>query len=105
MLDTWYPHVNRWAGRPDSLRSSAAGQADVPGCKDANMGDIRVGGRNNVVLAGRDGKPAMMLANGFSCDQNMWRLIVPGLAEDYRVGCWCHLRNDNSAGGSRRRAG
>jgi len=33
------------------------------------MGDIRVGGRNDVVLAGRDDKPVMMLANGFGCDQ------------------------------------
>lgn len=96
MLGTWYRHVNCGAGRPDSLRPSAAGQADVPGCKDANMGDIRVGGRNNVVLAGRDDKPVMMLANGFGCDQNMWRLIVPGLAGDYRVVLFDHVGSGGS---------
>ena len=90
------------AGRPDSLRPSAAGQADVPGCKDANMGDIRVGGRNNVVLAGRDDKPVMMLANGFGCDQNMWRLIVPGLAGDCRVVLFDHV---GPGGSSCRRGG
>ncbi|CAL9445750.1 Sigma factor SigB regulation protein RsbQ [Streptomyces sp. enrichment culture] len=26
-----------------------------------------------------------MLAHGFGCDQNMWRLTVPALADDYRV--------------------
>ncbi|CAL9503398.1 Sigma factor SigB regulation protein RsbQ [Streptomyces sp. enrichment culture] len=26
-----------------------------------------------------------MLAHGFGCDQNMWRMTVPALADDYRV--------------------
>ena len=82
--------------RPDRLRWSVADQADVAGCKDANMGDIRMGGRNNVVLAGRDDKPVMMLANGFGCDQSMWRLIVPGLAGDYRVVLFDHVGSGGS---------
>ena len=60
------------------------------------MGEIRAGGRNNVVLAGRDDKPVMMLANGFGCDQNMWRLIAPGLAEDYRVVLFDHVGSGGS---------
>ncbi|MEU0008705.1 alpha/beta hydrolase [Streptomyces sp. NPDC006314] len=41
--------------------------------------------RNNVTLTGPVDAPAVVLAHGFGCDQNMWRLIVPALAERYRV--------------------
>ncbi|MVO88684.1 alpha/beta fold hydrolase [Streptomyces sp. p1417] len=41
--------------------------------------------RNNVTVTGRDDGPVVVLAHGFGCDQNMWRLIVPALAEQYRV--------------------
>lgn len=58
----------------------------VPGrWKDACMGDVLVGGRNNVLITGREDGPVVMLANGFGCDQSMWRLVVPGLAGDFRV--------------------
>ena len=33
----------------------------------------------------------MVLAHGFGCDQNMWRLIVPGFAGDYRVVLFDHV--------------
>jgi sigma-B regulation protein RsbQ len=64
------------------------------------MGGIDVVGRNNVVLTGREDGPVVMLAHGFGCDQNMWRLIVPGLARDYRVLVFDHVgsgRSDLSA--------
>ncbi|MFI9063641.1 alpha/beta fold hydrolase [Streptomyces sp. NPDC053429] len=41
--------------------------------------------RNNVTVSGREGAPVIMLAHGFGCDQNMWRLVVPALVEEYRV--------------------
>ncbi|WP_449487732.1 alpha/beta fold hydrolase [Streptomyces purpurascens] len=41
--------------------------------------------RNNVNVIGRDDSPVLVLAHGFGCDQNMWRLVVPVLAERYRV--------------------
>ncbi|MFI5572351.1 alpha/beta fold hydrolase [Streptomyces sp. NPDC051740] len=41
--------------------------------------------RNNVLATGRADGPAVVLAHGFGCDQNMWRLVVPALAERYRV--------------------
>ncbi|MCU8592246.1 alpha/beta fold hydrolase [Streptomyces sp. A13(2022)] len=41
--------------------------------------------RNNVTVAGPVGGPVVVLAHGFGCDQNMWRLVVPKLAEQYRV--------------------
>ncbi|MFF5565128.1 alpha/beta fold hydrolase [Streptomyces sp. NPDC012623] len=41
--------------------------------------------RNNVVMTGRPDGPVVVLAHGFGCDQNMWRLVVPALAENHRV--------------------
>jgi sigma-B regulation protein RsbQ len=32
-----------------------------------------------------------MLANGFGCDQNMWRLVAPVLAEDFRIVLFDHV--------------
>ena len=64
------------------------------------MGDIANGGTNNVLLTGREGAPVMMLAHGFGCDQNMWRLVTPGLARDFRVLLFDHVgsgRSDLSA--------
>ncbi|MFJ8751096.1 alpha/beta fold hydrolase [Streptomyces sp. NPDC102441] len=41
--------------------------------------------RNNVTVTGRVDGPVLLLAHGFGCDQNMWRLVLPALAEDFRV--------------------
>lgn len=41
--------------------------------------------RNNVSLTGPVDGPVVVLAHGFGCDQNMWRLAVPVLAKQYRV--------------------
>ena len=41
--------------------------------------------RNNVTVTGNPHGRTVVLAHGFGCDQNMWRLTVPALAEDYRV--------------------
>ncbi|PWI45067.1 alpha/beta hydrolase [Streptomyces sp. ICBB 8177] len=41
--------------------------------------------RNNVTVTGQADGPVVVLAHGFGCDQNMWRLVVPALAERYRV--------------------
>ncbi|MET9703705.1 alpha/beta fold hydrolase [Streptomyces griseus] len=41
--------------------------------------------RNNITVTGRTDGPVLLLAHGFGCDQNMWRLVVPALAEDYRL--------------------
>jgi sigma-B regulation protein RsbQ len=32
-----------------------------------------------------------MLANGFGCDQNMWRLVTPALAADFRLVLFDHV--------------
>ena len=46
--------------------------------------------RNNVVVTGREDGPTLLLAHGFGCDQNLWRLVVPELARRYRVVLFDH---------------
>ncbi|MDQ0791837.1 alpha/beta fold hydrolase [Streptomyces sp. B1I3] len=41
--------------------------------------------RNNVTVTGNPQGPTVVLAHGFGCDQNMWRLTLPALVNDYRV--------------------
>ncbi len=36
-------------------------------------------------VTGRADGPVVLLAHGFGCDQNMWRLVLPALARDFRV--------------------
>jgi sigma-B regulation protein RsbQ len=64
------------------------------------MSGIGVAGRNHVVVAGRADGPVMMLANGFGCDQGMWRLVAPELGREFRVVLFDHVgsgRSDLSA--------
>ncbi len=55
------------------------------------MGSSGVRTRHNVVETGRQDGPVLMLAHGFGCDQNMWRLVVPALAERFRVVLFDHV--------------
>ncbi|MFI9345043.1 alpha/beta fold hydrolase [Streptomyces sp. NPDC052773] len=41
--------------------------------------------RNNVTVTGNPQGRTVVLAHGFGCDQNMWRLTVPALVRDHRV--------------------
>jgi sigma-B regulation protein RsbQ len=56
--------------------------------------DIR--SRHNVTVTGPPDAPVVVLSHGFGCDQNMWRLVAPALAERFRVVLFDHL----GAGGS-----
>lgn len=47
--------------------------------------------RNNVNVVGPDDKPTIMLAHGFGCDQELWRLVVPELLPDFRVVLFDHV--------------
>lgn len=61
---------------------------------------MTVRGRNHVTVTGRAGGPVVMLAHGFGCDQNMWRLVVPLLEQDFTVVLFDHVgagRSDLSA--------
>lgn len=42
--------------------------------------------RNNVTVTGNPQGPTVVLAHGFGCDQNMWRLTVP-------ADLWADCRN------------
>jgi sigma-B regulation protein RsbQ len=46
--------------------------------------------RNNVRTVGRGTQP-MVLAHGFGCDQNMWRLVVPAFEDSHRVVLFDHV--------------
>jgi sigma-B regulation protein RsbQ len=64
------------------------------------MRPVDVRSRNNVVVTGRADGRTVLLAHGFGCDQNMWRLVVPRLARDFRVVVFDHVgagRSDLSA--------
>ncbi|MFF1274139.1 alpha/beta fold hydrolase [Streptomyces marokkonensis] len=48
--------------------------------------------RNHVRVTGRAaGAPVVMLAHGFGCDQNLWRLVVPALERDFTVVVFDHV--------------
>lgn len=60
--------------------------------------DVR--SRNHVTVTGPTGGPVVMLAHGFGCDQNLWRLVVPILERDFTVVLFDHVgagRSDLSA--------
>lgn len=46
---------------------------------------MTVQARNNVHVSGGGGPATMFFAHGFGCDQNMWRLLAPAYAKNYRV--------------------
>jgi len=52
------------------------------------------------VVTGPEDGPVVMLAHGFGCDQNLWRLVAPTLAKDFRMVLFDHVgagRSDLSA--------
>ncbi|MET9595519.1 alpha/beta hydrolase [Streptomyces sp. NPDC006516] len=56
--------------------------------------------RNRVSVTGRESGPVVVLAHGFGCDQNLWRLVAPVLEERFRVVLFDHVgagRSDVSA--------
>ncbi|MFE6331619.1 alpha/beta fold hydrolase [Streptomyces sp. NPDC057806] len=56
--------------------------------------DVRI--RNHVTVTGRTGAPVVVLAHGFGCDQNLWRLVAPALARDFTVVLFDHVGSGNS---------
>ncbi|URN12351.1 alpha/beta hydrolase [Streptomyces radiopugnans] len=52
--------------------------------------------RNNVTVTGREDGPVVVLAHGFGCDQNMWRLVTPVLAGEFRVVLFDHVGSGDS---------
>ncbi|MFB6825028.1 alpha/beta fold hydrolase [Streptomyces virginiae] len=61
---------------------------------------MTVRSRNHVRVSGLEGGPVVMLAHGFGCDQNMWRLVLPALERAFTVVLFDHVgagRSDLSA--------
>jgi sigma-B regulation protein RsbQ len=64
------------------------------------MAAVDVARRNNTVVLGNPQGPTMLLAHGFGCDQNLWRLVTPLLTDRFRVVLFDHVgagRSDLSA--------
>lgn len=56
--------------------------------------------KNHVTMTGAADGRVVLLAHGFGCDQNLWRLVVPELEADFRVVLFDHVgagRSDMSA--------
>lgn len=47
--------------------------------------------RNNITIVGQQGGPTLLLAHGFGCDQNLWRLVVDRLAADFHIVLMDHV--------------
>jgi sigma-B regulation protein RsbQ len=47
--------------------------------------------RNNVRVVGAEDGPTVLLAHGFGCDQNLWRLVTARLAPSFRVVLFDHV--------------
>ncbi len=58
------------------------------------MSNIKI--RNHVNVSGKANAPVLMLAHGFGCDQNMWRLLLPTLEQHYRVVLFDYVGSGNS---------
>ncbi|MBU3004573.1 alpha/beta fold hydrolase [Paraglaciecola arctica] len=51
--------------------------------------------RNHVTIEG-SGDKTLLLAHGFGCDQNMWRLMLPALVPHYKVVLFDYVGSGNS---------
>ncbi|QEV08758.1 alpha/beta fold hydrolase [Streptomyces prasinus] len=79
---------------------SSRSRLDPPGPGEGKPAGTDVRRRNNVTVTGREDGPVLLLAHGFGCDQNLWRLLVPLLAEDFRLVLFDYVgsgRSDPSA--------
>lgn len=87
------PAFGSGAGPGRGSRESSAPSDGKPVGRDIRR-------RNNITVTGRVDGPVLLLAHGFGCDQNMWRLVVPLLAGDFRLVLFDYVgsgRSDPSA--------
>lgn len=52
--------------------------------------------RNHVTVTGCVDGPVLLPAHGSGCDQNMWRLVLPALAKDFRVVLFDYVGSGNA---------
>ena len=58
---------------------------------NSTTGNTDVYAKNNVHVLGDADAPTIMLAHGFGCDQNLWRLITARLIPRFRVVLFDHV--------------
>jgi sigma-B regulation protein RsbQ len=58
--------------------------------------DMKTTQRNAVTLTGNPLGQPMMFAHGYGCDQNMWRLVAPAFADQYRLALFDYVGNGRS---------
>ncbi|TPG35778.1 alpha/beta fold hydrolase [Mycolicibacterium hodleri] len=56
--------------------------------------------RNHVAFAGPESGTTVMLAHGFGCDQNLWRLVTARLQDLFRVVLFDHVGSGQSDSGA-----
>ncbi|WP_309115266.1 alpha/beta hydrolase [Saccharothrix sp.] len=86
----------RGAWRPSLGGELPSGALRRPDAIGVRMGVVDIRRRNNVVVTGNPEGPVVVLAHGFGCDQNLWRLVVPKLAGDHRVVLFDHVGSGGS---------
>ncbi|MFJ6076491.1 alpha/beta fold hydrolase [Streptomyces sp. NPDC093065] len=57
---------------------------------------MNVRNRNHATVTGRADGPVVMLAHGFGCDQNLWRLVTPTLEHNFTVVLFDHVGSGKS---------
>jgi sigma-B regulation protein RsbQ len=60
------------------------------------MAQVNVRTRNNVTFAGAESGTTVMLAHGFGCDQNLWRLVAARLRDRFRLVLFDHVGSGKS---------
>jgi sigma-B regulation protein RsbQ len=77
-----------------------AHSVDVTGQHGWQYESVSAQTRNNVRIAGAENGPTIMLAHGFGCDQNLWRLVEARLASRFQLILFDHVgcgASDSSA--------
>jgi sigma-B regulation protein RsbQ len=57
---------------------------------------VEVYAKNNVKIVGKQDGPTVMLAHGFGCDQNLWRLVTERLTPRFRIVLFDHVGSGSS---------
>lgn len=52
--------------------------------------------RNALTVKGKLDGPVLMMAHGYGCSQDMWRLLVPYFEQKYRIVLFDHIGSGNS---------
>jgi sigma-B regulation protein RsbQ len=57
---------------------------------------VRLAGKYNLKVRGREDGQPMLFAHGFGCDQNMWRYLTPAFEDEYQIVVFDYVGAGNS---------